>query len=248
MSKKILPKLIVIIGPTASGKTDLSVFLAKRFGGEIVSADSRQIYRGMDIGTGKDKSFPHHLIDIIEPTKIFSAADFKERALEIIKGTIKRGNLPILTGGTGLYVNSLLYNYDFKQQRGEKIFNSLIIGITWPRKKIVERIEQRVDEQIKQGLIEEVRALVEKYGDKAHALQNTIAYQELLPYLQGEITLEKAVEEIKKDTRRYAKRQMTWFKKMDSTSSPQEKIHWIVDKKQAIKLIQEFLLGDVVTK
>jgi len=290
---KELPKIITVVGPTASGKTNIAIKLVREFSGELISVDSRQIYIGMDIGTAKDKSFPHHMVDIAEPTEIFSVAEFKKRALAIISEIVEKGKLPILVGGTGLYLDSILYNYNLpktkadpklreklnqvsvegleerlesldpqaaslarknkrrliraleviektgksfseQQQKGEKLFNALVIGISMSREKLVEKIEKRVEKQIKQGLIDEVRDLTKKYGETAYALKNTIGYKELLPHLRGEITLAEAEKEIKKDTRRYAKRQMTWFRR-------NKNINWIKDYSGAKKLAQKFL-------
>jgi tRNA dimethylallyltransferase len=286
-------KIIAIVGPTASGKTEAAIRLAKKFKGELVSIDSRQIYKGMDIGTAKEISYPQHLIDILTPKTSFNVLRFKNLCLRAIRKILKNNKLPILVGGSGLYFNAVVYNlkiprvkadkklrkeleklsvpklqeklkkldpaaaqltgknkrriiraleviiktgsyFSAQKKRGKPLFDALIIGLRMPRKNLYERINKRVDEQIKMGLVEEVKKLVEKYGDRAYALQNTIAYKELLPYLKNETTLEKATEEIKKNSRRFARRQMTWFR-------AQPDIQWVDSYKEAENLVKNFL-------
>ncbi len=308
-----LPKIIVILGPTASGKTDLGIFLAKKFNGEIISADSRQVYKEMDIGTAKPRrgerqkvkgksnkeeyiidGIPHHLIDIIGPDEEFTLADFKKMAEEKIADILKRGRLPIIVGGTGLYIWALADNLEIpqkavdaelrkklnntplpellkmlkekdpdsydnvdlknprrairalevalaggsfwqKRRAGKPLYDALQIGIFWPRQILYERINRRVDEQIKHGLLEEVKALAKKYGWKKNAM-NGIGYRQFKECLEGKETLEEAVEKLKKDTRHYAKRQETWFKR-------DKRIMWIEkgDSKKAEDLADNFL-------
>ncbi|KKU93915.1 MAG: tRNA dimethylallyltransferase [Candidatus Jorgensenbacteria bacterium GW2011_GWA1_48_13] len=287
------PKIIAIAGPTASGKTALAIALAKRLRGEVISADSRQIYRGMDIGTGKDKTYPQFLIDTTAPKQVWNAVKYKRATVKKIREILKRGKLPILVGGTGLYIKAILENlkipavkpdkklreeleemtteeleeklsrldpeaaktasknkrriiralevilktgnyFSSQRQKGKPLFNALVIGIKVPREELYERINKRVNEQIKRGLVQEVKKLVKKYGENAYALQNSIAYKELLPYLRGETTLEKSIEDIKRNSRRYARRQITWFKM-------QPDIHWVDSKEKAEKLVNKFL-------
>ncbi len=237
MSKpKDLLKVIAIVGPTASGKTNLAIKIAKEFSGELISVDSRQIYRKMDIGTAKEISHPHHLVNLIEPDKVFNAFKFKEMALKKIKDIVGQNKLPILVGGTGLYLDALLYNFKPKEKtRGKKLFNFIILGLKVPRKELKKIIEIRTNKMIERGLIQEVKSLVKEYGTGAYALQNTIGYAELIPYIEGKVSLEEAKREINKNTRQYAKRQMTWFK-----ANPD--IHWIENYQEAEKLVDQFII------
>lgn len=281
---------VVVAGATASGKTALSVELAKRLSGEIVSCDSMQIYKGMDIGTAKPtksemQGIPHHMLDILEPSENFSVADFCDMAREIIADIARRGNLPILTGGTGLYIDSLINNVEFAEETGtgnirdelfevaEKegnaavyeillkidpdyakivhpnnlkrviraielykttgmtvtehnklpktpIYKSVCFCIAWDREILYDRINKRVDQMIENGLCEEAKSLYDKYGRQKFTAFAGIGYKELFDYLDGKKTLSEAIEEIKQGTRRYAKRQLSWFRRND-------KIHWL---------------------
>ncbi|NJE62639.1 tRNA (adenosine(37)-N6)-dimethylallyltransferase MiaA [Enterococcus durans] len=274
-----MEKVLVIVGPTAVGKTALSVELAKKFNGEIISGDSLQIYKKLDIGTAKISTsemsgIPHHLIDVIEPTDNYSVADFQKAGRQLITEITERGHLPIIAGGTGLYIQSLLYDYQlgakeevvsdvrkkyeelaekiWKKQLWEylkekdplaaekihwnnqrKVIRALevfevtgysimtpkekpqclyeycMIGLDTDRKLLYQRIDQRVDQMIAAGLVDEAR-FVYSLGE-IQASQG-IGYKELYPYFKGEITLEEAVEQIKQNSRRYAKRQLTWFR------------------------------------
>jgi tRNA dimethylallyltransferase len=279
--------LVAIIGPTAAGKTALSLKVAKSFNGEIISADSRQVYRYMDIGTDKipqikQEGIRHHLLDIVEPGDEFTLADFRRLTLKVINEIHVRKNLPILCGGTGLYLNTILENYQIPQippqydlrqklaqfyeehgatalhrllverdpeaaarihpnniryviraleinmaggqqkqdQKGEQMFNIFAIGIEWPREVLYERINRRVDDQIERGLINEVKTLLMKgYHEKLPAM-SSLGYLEMIAFLKGECSREEAVENIKKNTRNYAKRQLTWFRHYHN-------VHWI---------------------
>ncbi|MCX6720639.1 MAG: tRNA (adenosine(37)-N6)-dimethylallyltransferase MiaA [Candidatus Staskawiczbacteria bacterium] len=306
-------KLIVILGPTASGKTALSIKLAKKFNGEIVSADSRQIYKGMDIGTAKPspqakprrmagpscivEGVAHWLIDIKNPNELYSVAEYKENAIKIIKDIHKRGKTPIMAGGTGLYIKSVVENLDipqveadpilrqkiekeiekkglnfvfeklikldpeaayivdpknprrviraleitlltkkpFSSQRksGKPLFDVLEIGILTQKEKLKERINFRIDKMVKEGLVDEVKNLIKKYG-KAQIAFDAIGYREIIDYLNKKITLEQALENMKINTWHYAKRQMTWF-------NADKKVNWIKNYKEAEKLIKKFL-------
>ena len=279
--------LVVIAGPTAVGKSDAAIELAKRTGGEIVSADSMQIYRGMDIGTAKVtteemQGIPHHLLDIADPSVEFSASDYKAAADKVIADIRSRGKLPILCGGTGFYIQAVLYGIDFSNEeidrsyrdelekralteegrRGlvdelkekdpaslEKIHENNIkrviraleyyhetgapisahnalmrkkeavydyVGflITDDRKVLYERIDKRVERMMEEGLEAEVRALIAKGAGKT-AMQ-AIGYKEMVEYINGNITLEQAVDSIKQGSRHYAKRQLTWFKNREN--------------------------------
>lgn len=273
------PPVIVILGPTASGKTALSLKIAKAVDGEIISADSRQIYKHMDIGTDKippqkQEGIYHHLLDIVEPDQEFTLADFKRSALKAIHDIHLRKKVPILCGGTGLYLNAVIYNYQIPSiapnyelrqklaqyyeehgalalhqllqekdpeaaatihannvryviraleinmvgnqrkadQKGESLLHVFPIGIEWPRPLLYERINRRVDDQIARGLLNEVKTLLMKgYSEKLPSM-SSLGYLELISHIKGEKTLEQAIEEIKKNTRNYAKRQITWFR------------------------------------
>lgn len=277
-------KLVVIIGPTAVGKTELSIKLAEQFEGEIISGDSMQVYRGMDIGTAKAEPHqlarvPHHLIDIISPAEEYSVAIFQESATRLITEINQRGRLPFLVGGTGLYIESVTHRFQFAQSaqdpelrerlqrmaesegvealharlaavdpitarrlhpndvkrviRALEIYEStgykmsdyqhraqqspydlLMIGLTMEREKLYQRINQRVDQMIEAGLVEEVRGLLDQGYDASLVSMQGLGYKELIPYLYGEITLEKAIHDIKQRTRHFAKRQLSWFRRM----------------------------------
>lgn len=296
------PKLIAIVGPTASGKTTLAIALAKKFDGEIISADSRQIYRGMNIGTAKPtelemSAVPHCLIDVKDPNEDYTVAEYKIDAIIAINNVIERGHLPILVGGTGLYIKSVLENLDIpnieadatlraelekeivdkgldsvvqkllvldpdaahvldlnnprrviralevaiatgqpftaQQKKHEPLFNILIIGLNPPQEELRERIDQRIDEMMNEGFVDEVKALIQKYGDAAPAF-DAIGYREVIDYLRSAHSLDETVAAIKLNTWHYAKRQMTWFKKDTA-------IHWMVDIDGAAAVAQNFL-------
>lgn len=274
--------LLVIIGPTAVGKTALSIDLAKRFSGEIISGDSMQIYKTMDIGTAKVTAeemdnIPHHLIDLKNPDESFSVAEFQSKVTEKITEISSRGKLPIIVGGTGLYINAVLYGYNFTEQpsdeqfrremeqiaeeagphilyerllkidqesaakihpnnvrrviralevyhcTGQKmsqleqstsdalVYDTAIIGLTMERTKLYERINERVEQMLAAGLLDEVRQLYERGIRDCQSIQ-AIGYKELYKYFLGEITLTEAIEMLKRNSRRYAKRQLTWFR------------------------------------
>jgi len=299
-NKPKLAKIIVIVGPTASGKTRLAVKLAQRFNGEIISADSRQVYRGMDIGTGKDlkdykqnkTTIPYHLIDIINPNQKFNVAKYKKLAIKKIQNILKRGKLPIVVGGTGLYTSAIVDNYDIpkikpnlktrqklvamtlaekikllkkmdpaslkfmdlknprridralevclngqkfsaNRQVGNPLFNTLILGINFPKNTLDKRIDLRVGKMIAAGLKKETKKIIKKYGLTAVPLE-TIGYKEMLDYLNKKTTLEQAVELIKIHTHQFAKRQMTWF-------SRNKNINWIKNYGAAKKTVKKFL-------
>ena len=279
-------EIIAIVGPTAVGKTALSFKLAERFQTELVSADAYQVYKGMDIGTAKATkdelaTYRHHLIDIIEPNEDFSAAAFQEAARTTIEDLHERGKIPILVGGTGLYVQSLLEGYEFKAKRHSKeerqaassriaalseeelkayitektgyeppdwhellsnshrlvrlvgaiekgegaaavmpqkaggpLYHAFVIGVSLPRQVLYERIEKRIDAMIEAGWIDEVQQLLQDGVLPEAQAMKAIGYKELVLYLDGQLSLEAASELIKKRTRHFAKRQMTWFKRM----------------------------------
>ena len=281
--------LLVIAGPTASGKTALSVELAKIYNGEIVSADSMQIYKGLNIATAKPTEeekcgIPHYLIDFLEPEQAFSVADYVKLAGEAISDIYSRGKLPVVCGGTGLYISSLVENIKFddtgsnkairerlemelnekgadylweklrtvdpetaakvhknniprvirgievyemtgipisqhkiNSRREETPYNSCIIGLTASdRQYLYDRINKRVDVMVQQGMVEECREVYEN-SQLATACQ-AIGYKELIPYFENRASLEECIDKIKQETRHYAKRQLTWFRRVDGIS------------------------------
>ncbi|AWE08099.1 tRNA (adenosine(37)-N6)-dimethylallyltransferase MiaA [Lysinibacillus sp. 2017] len=274
--------VVAIIGPTASGKTALSIRLAKEIDGEIINGDSMQIYRNLDIGTAKItqeemEGIPHHLLDIKEPTEGFSVAEYQQLVRGKIEEIQSRGKMPIIVGGTGLYVQSVLYDFQFTKQevneearntyykeleqlgpeamhaklaiidpaaaadihpnntrrviralemaelagvsraeeqfnRGDvALYNHLIIGMDMDREKLYERINLRVDLMMEAGLVQEVRALYDAEIRDVQSIK-AIGYKELYAYFDGRLTLEEAKDQIKQNSRRYAKRQLTYFR------------------------------------
>ena len=275
-------KLLVIIGPTAVGKTKLSIEMAKRYNGEIISGDSMQIYRGMDIGTAKItmnemEGIPHYLIDIKEPLENFSVAEFQHLVRDRISEIAKKGKLPIIVGGTGLYIQSVIYDYQFSDVPGDEsfrlmleerakeignealykellavdqesaaqihpnnvrrviraleiyhltgktmkdiqstqqrdlLFNTALVGLTMERENLYSRINTRVDLMMNEGLVAEVKSLYQQGLRDCQSIQ-AIGYKEIYDYLDDRVTLDEAVENLKQNSRRYAKRQLTWFR------------------------------------
>ncbi|MBH5317801.1 tRNA (adenosine(37)-N6)-dimethylallyltransferase MiaA [Paenibacillus sp. GSMTC-2017] len=282
--------LLVLIGPTAVGKTALSLNLAKTWNAEIISGDSMQVYKGMDIGTAKIKEedregIPHHLIDICELDEAYSAADFQAGASDTIQSIAAKGKLPFIVGGTGLYVESLCYNYQFADQGSDELFRSemetfaiehgvealhqklanidppaaerlhpndqrrviralevyhmtgqtfteqqagqkkespynlCIIGLTMDRADLYRRIEERIDLMLEEGLVAEVERVLQHNLPSNSVPMQALGYKEIADYLRGECSYEAAVERLKRDTRRFAKRQLSWFRHMKD-------IHW----------------------
>jgi tRNA dimethylallyltransferase len=279
-------KVLVIIGPTAVGKTKLSIELAKRLNGEIISGDSMQIYKKMDIGTAKItteemEGIPHHLIDIKDPAESFSVAEFQELVRAKITEISNRGKLAIIVGGTGLYIQAVIYDYQFstapadgtlrlrleeraraigkealhheltridpksasqihpnnirrviraleiyystgktmsetqKDQQPETLYQTALIGLIMDREKLYERINSRVEIMVEQGLVAEVKQLYDQGLRDCQSIQ-AIGYKEIYDYLDGFVSLEEAIDNLKKNSRHYAKRQLTWFRnKMD---------------------------------
>ena len=282
------PKVIVLCGPTASGKTSLSIELAKRINGEIISCDSMQIYKDMDIGTAKPteqekQGIKHYLLDFLSPEVRYSVADYKKDAEKAIEEILKKRKVPIIVGGTGLYINSLIYNIEYKDskididyrnklekmvvekglenlyemaqkidpeamknishndkkrimrvleiynetgktktelemesRKNEPKYNYIVFALDMDRDKLYERINKRVDIMLKNGLIHEVEKLINTYKIMPTAMQG-LGYKEVVDYLKGNCTEEEMVEKIKMETRRYAKRQLTWFRKNKET-------------------------------
>ena len=219
--------VIVIVGPTASGKTGAAIELAKKVGGEVISADSRAIYKYMDIGTAKPSKeemdgVPHFGIDLVEPGERFTVADFKAYAEQKIAEIRERGHVPVVAGGTGLYVDALVYNYHFNEtvqksyaDRQEMEKGYTIFGIKWDMDKLRERLTIRERQLYCEDLFKETQFLVEKYGWDSQAMKSNI-YQFAWKYMQGELSLEEAIEQNVYDDYHLAKRQMTWFKRNDN--------------------------------
>jgi tRNA dimethylallyltransferase len=309
-------KLLVIIGPTAVGKTKLSIEMAKRYNGEIISGDSMQIYRGMDIGTAKIKveemeGIPHHLIDIKEPDENFSVAEFQQLVRAKIAEINAKGKLPIIAGGTGLYIQAVIYDYQFSEapadeafrlqleevaneignealhgeltkidpesasqihpnnvrrviraleiyhctgkimsdyqnnQQPDLLYETALIGLTMERDKLYERINARVEIMLSEGLLEEVSWLHKQGLRDCQSIQ-AIGYKEVYDYLDGRVSFDDAVESLKQNSRRYAKRQLTWFRnKMD--------VKWfemtnVADLSKKINEISQFVEGKLQVK
>lgn len=284
MSDSIKPKIYGVVGPTASGKTAYAIELAKKCGGEVISCDSMQIYRHMDIGTAKPTKdemdgIPHHMIDIAEPWENYSVARFVTEARSCIDDVLARGRVPILCGGTGLYFDSVIKNIDFAENESdpeyrselqkaaeehgneyvhdmlkkvdqksaeavhpnnlkrvirafeiykttgktkteldresvrESLYNAEIYGLNRPREELYERINKRVDIMLENGLLDEVKNLLEMGISRDATSMQAIGYKELVEYFEGRCTLDAAIDKIKQESRRYAKRQLTWFKR-----------------------------------
>jgi tRNA dimethylallyltransferase len=282
---KTLPPLVVLTGPTAVGKTKLSIALAKRIGGEIISADSMQIYRHMDIGSAKIRpqemeGVPHFLVDQLEPSEEFNVVVFQKKARQAMEEIFSRGHIPVLVGGTGFYIQAVLYDIDFTEDEDNSVvrehwerlaqekgnsylhqclqqvdpisaelihennrkrviralefyqLNGIPISehnarerqrkspydfsyfvLTDDRQKLYDRIDERVDKMIEEGLVEEVRALHDMGYDRSYVSMQGLGYKEILGFLEGEMSLEEAIYRIKRDTRHFAKRQLTWFRR-----------------------------------
>lgn len=301
--------MVVLTGPTAVGKTELSIRLAQKLDGEIISADSMQIYQKMDIGTAKIRKeemdgIPHHLIDVLDPSEEFNVARFQEMAKEALAGIYRRGRIPLIVGGTGFYIQGLLYDIDFtkeeqdfryrenlqkkakeegaqaihkmlqavdpasaqkihpnnikrviralefyhlngrkisehneQESRKESPYRFAYFVLNQNRTTLYERINHRVDLMLEAGLVEEVRRLKEAgYGKNLVSMQG-IGYKEVLDYLDGKMTLEETADQIKKDTRHFAKRQLTWF------GREKEVIMIDKDKYETEEEILEHMLG-----
>jgi tRNA dimethylallyltransferase len=223
---------LVILGPTGSGKTGVSIKIAKAIDGEIISADSRAIYKNMDIGTAKPTKaemdgIPHYGLDLVKPGERFTVADWKVYAEAKIKDIKARGKVPIIAGGTGLYIDALIYDYHFKGPTGAKIGdfeqkscsdrtevkgNYLLIGIKWGTEALRARLHERINQMFRPALYEETEALVEKYGWGSGAMKSNI-YEYVWKYLNHELTLDEAKEQSFYEDWHLAKRQMTWFKR-----------------------------------
>lgn len=262
-------KTVVITGPTATGKTALAVALAREFNGEIVSVDSRQVYKGMDIGSGKDISeygeIPYHLIDIADPaTETFNLFDFCHAAYAAISDIVSRGKLPILCGGTALYLNALLQSYELpggklperqsglpriRQEGTEPAFSApfkldaLVLGVYYPRKTVRSRIEARLDSRFEAGMIDEIKNL-NSAGVSFEKLEFFgLEYREISRYLQNLCSFEEMRTTLLNRIRQFAKRQDIFFRKMEREGV---QIHWLNEAKDPDprKLITAFLNGE----
>jgi len=293
---------IVIVGPTASGKSRLGIILAKRYGGEIIGCDALQLYRHMDIGTAKvsaieRKEVPHHMLDILDPTEECSAGAYQELARRALAGIRAREHIPFIVGGTGFYLSALIEGLFEGPSRdeslrvrmrkiverkgaetlhralrrvdpdsaeriaaadGERIIRAyemylvsgkpmswwqekprmalegyrwLKIGILTARKTLYERIDKRVEKMIQSGFLEEVRRLLQMFPEDAPAFK-AIGYRQMIDHVQGRISLEEAIEDTKKESRRYAKRQMTWFRR-------DPEIKWMGDEEDLEKVAEK---------
>ena len=266
----VMKSVIVIVGPTGVGKTKLSIELAKKLNGEIINADSTQIYKGLDIATAKIKEhekegIPHHLFDIKEITENYTVFDYQKDSRKVIDTLLEQGKTPILVGGTGLYIKASLYDYQFEPGKNENQYDDLtdeelyqklltvdpnteihknnrkrvvraynyyletgkpfsqkektdvlkyqtiVIGLTTNRDVLYERINKRVDEMVEEGLLEEASRIYQS-GIRTKAVMTPIGYKELFPYFEQKKSLEECFELMKKNSRHYAKRQMTWFR------------------------------------
>ena len=215
--------VLVIVGPTASGKTALAKRLIPRLNGEAISADSRQVYKFFDIGTAKDKSFKQHLVSELDPrTEKFTAADFLKRTTELIKEIHARGRLPIVVGGTGLYIDALYRGYHFpkgKRRRGQfkgratpLPYQFLIFGIKLPRDLLYKKIALRSEQMVRNGLIEETKQLLKKLP-KNHELLKTIGYKQAIEYLDGRLTIGELAPSITRATKIFVRHQGNWLKR-----------------------------------
>ena len=243
-------KTLIILGPTGSGKTGVSVKLAKKINGEIISADSRAIYKGMDVGTAKPsleerEGIPHYGLDLVEPNERFTVADWKAYAESKIKDIKARGKVPIIVGGTGLYIDALVFDYHFKGPTGQKIGDIeqkscsdrteikgdfTLIGIQWSTEELRERLKKRLDQMFSPDLYNETKKLVQKYGWGSQAMKSDI-YEFAYKYIVGELTLKEAKEKCFYEDWHLAKRQLTWFKRnQDIIWLPLDKIEDFVIK------------------
>ena len=291
------PKLIVIEGTNASGKSSLAVELAKQYGGEIISADSRQVYRRMDLGSGKIteqemRGVPHHLLDVRDPGEFFSMADFQRLAYEAIDDILSRGKIPFLVGGTGLYVDAVADGYvlsekapdhalrahletfdtpalyemlrqrlpetdidprnrhrvmralerleaeDYHPAEKSPRYDLLKLGVTWPRPILKQRIDERLDRRLEAGMVDEVKAMLDDGVTEEFLVKLGLEYKYLTWYLTGKISYDQMKEELARAIKKFAKRQMTWFRR-------DPRIHWLDMQsdplQEATSLIKDFL-------
>ena len=286
----------MIVGPTASGKSSFGIKCAKAFNGEIISGDSIQVYKGLDIGSAKTldtEGIPHYLIDIKDPKDNYSVKEFQEKGRELIEDISNRGKLPIVVGGTGLYIKALLYDYVFydeddkdepydelsneeiyeilkkedpkalekihinnrkrlvralnilrkhnegisdikDRQEHKMLYDTKIIGLTLNRDLLYQRIEERVDKMIEDGLLDEIKGLLDKGIDFSNQSMQGIGYKEFKDYFDGSSELNECIDKVKTNTKHFAKRQYTWF-------NNQMNMNWYEDNEKALKDIEEWL-------
>lgn len=222
--------VITVLGPTATGKTHLAVRLAAELDGEIVSADSRQVYRRMDIGTGKDiteychngKDVPYHLIDIVEPGVKYNVYQYQQAAFSAIRDIRARGRQVVLCGGSGLYIEAVLQGYRFKFQEERQILSdpipSVIFGLRGERSLIRSRITQRLQARLQAGMVEEVRALLESGTTAEQLIRYGLEYKFVTLHLLGKLNYEDMTEQLNIAIHQFSKRQMTWFRRMERLS------------------------------
>ena len=222
-------KVLVILGATSTGKSSLAIRLAEILRTEIISADSMAVYKNFNVGTAKPtvdelKKIPHHLINILEPEEKFSVVEFVNRAEKIISEINLQKKIPVVVGGTGLYIQALLEGYKFDTSKSKKKFfaesgklryNALVLGLTVNRAELYRRIDSRTKKMFDNGLVEEVQKILESgISPNAQAMLG-IGYKEVLEYLKGNLTLEETISEVAKNTRNFAKRQLTWYRRMN---------------------------------
>lgn len=224
-------KILVILGATATGKSSLAMQLAEIFATEIISADSMSVYKNFDVGTAKPNELErakvnHHLINILDSDEKFSVAEFVRRATPIVTEINLAGKIPIIAGGTGLYIQALLEGYKFSENCGVKssekifaetgslIYDALVIGLTMPRENLYRRIDERTEKMFDAGLVDEVKKLLSQGVNPNSPPMCSIGYKEVVQYLQGNLTLEETISKVKQATRNFAKRQLTWYRRM----------------------------------
>lgn len=218
-----MKQILLIGGPTAVGKTDFALELSKKIKMEIISADSVQVYKQLNKATSKpteieQKQCPHHLVDIADINENYNAYNFVVDARKVIDQIISRGNLPVVVGGTGLYMECLLYGYSFDKQKPDEKkaeYDYRLIVLNQDRKILYDKINKRVDFMIKNGLINEVKSLIKNGITEENQCMQAIGYKEIYSYILGKTNLDVALNQFKQRTRNYAKRQITWFKHMD---------------------------------
>ena len=244
---KIKPKIVVISGVTASGKTALSILLAQQFNAEIISADSRQVYQGLDIGSAKItademQGVPHHCLDIVDPAdnQRYSVGDFQRDAYAKIDEIIARGKLPMLVGGTGLYSRAVINGYGFDGAPNNPLYDVLQICLVPPNTLLAPKVKQRNVERVEQGMFDETRNLLARGVDTDFLYKLGLEYRLNVRYLNGEIDLEKYYDELYHQTMQFIKRQRTWYRKEDPACT-----HYLTEPTtyyaEACALIQEFL-------
>ena len=224
--------LLTILGPTACGKTTFAAHLAYEMDGEIISADSRQVYRGMDIGTGKDladyhvvgKDIPYHLIDIAEAGTRYNVYEWQRDFLDAYEGIMQRGKTPILCGGTGMYIESVIKGYEFDGRRFPE-FNSLIVGLDISRDLRREKISRRLRTRLDEGMIDEVKGLLDRGVSATQLIKYGLEYKFVTLYLLGDLTYDEMVSLLEIAIHQFAKRQMTWFRGMEERRGL--RIHWL---------------------